>query len=132
MGALGAEVRVAVQRSGTDYEARRRAAGKAYVRFATRDAALLELMFAGRRGREVAPLQEAATGAVSALAAIVQEGQASGVVDRGDSARMGPAALRNGTGHACSGQRRAERLDGLVSDAIPRFLRGRRTVARVT
>src|SRR5439155_27224266 len=85
---LGAEVRAAVQRAGTDYEARLRAAGRAYVRFATRDAALLELMFSDRQGRQAAALQEAAAGAFSALVEIVQEGQASGVVDPGDPERM--------------------------------------------
>src|SRR4051794_28535700 len=60
---LGAEVRAASRRAGTGYEARLRAAGRAYVRFATRDSALLELMFAGRQGRPVAAVQEAAAGA---------------------------------------------------------------------
>jgi hypothetical protein len=125
-------VRAAAQRAGRDYEARLRAAGRAYVRFATRDAALLELMFPGRRGRQVAPLQEAATDAFSALVEIVQEGQASGDVEPGDPDGMalllfgtvqGIAALAN------AGIVAPKRLDGLVTDAIARFLHGQRAAA---
>jgi AcrR family transcriptional regulator len=129
---LGAEVRSAAQRAGTDYEARLRAAGKAYVRFATRDAALLELMFAGRQGRQVATLQEAAAGAFSSLVEIVQEGQASGVVERGDPERIALLLFATVQGIAAvanAGIVAPKRLDGLVSDAIGRFLYGQRTVA---
>src|SRR5204863_4666658 len=45
---LGAELREAVDAAGSDYEARLRATAAAYVRFAVHDAALLELMFAGK------------------------------------------------------------------------------------
>jgi AcrR family transcriptional regulator len=129
---LGAQVRAAVQRAGTDYEARLRAAGRAYVRFATRDAALLELMFAGGRGREVAALQEASAGAFSALVEIVQEGQASGVVEPGDPERMALLLFATVQGIAAvanAGIVAPKRLDGLVTDAIGRFLHGQRTLA---
>src|SRR5436853_3817132 len=45
---LGAELNAAIDCAGEDFEARLRATAAAYVRFATRDAALLELMFAGK------------------------------------------------------------------------------------
>ena len=45
---LGDEVRAAIDDAGEDYEARFRALGTACVRFATRDAALMELMFAAK------------------------------------------------------------------------------------
>jgi AcrR family transcriptional regulator len=45
---LGDEVRAAIDAAGEDYQARLRAVATAYVRFATRDAALLELMFAAK------------------------------------------------------------------------------------
>jgi Tetracyclin repressor-like, C-terminal domain len=125
-------VRAAVQRAGTDYEARLRAAGAAYVRFATRDAALLELMFAGRHGGQAAALQEAAAGAFSALVEIVQEGQASGVVEPGDPERMALLLFATVQGIAAvanAGIVAPKRLDGLVTDAIGRFLHGQRTVA---
>ena len=129
---LGVEVRAAARRAGTDYEARLRAAGKAYVRFATRDAALLELMFAGRQDTQVAALHEAAAGAFSALVEIVQEGQASGVVERGDPERMALLLFATVQGIAAvanAGIVAPKRLDGLVGDAIGRFLHGQRTVA---
>jgi AcrR family transcriptional regulator len=129
---LGAEVRAAVQRAGTDYEARLRAAGRAYVRFATRDAALLERMFAGRRGRQVAPLQEAAGRAFSVLVELIEEGQARGVLERGDPERMALLLFATTQGIAAlvnAGIVAPKRLDRLVSDAIARFLRGPRTLA---
>ena len=49
---LGAELRAAVDAAGEDFEARLQATAAAYVRFATRDAALLELMFAGKHQQE--------------------------------------------------------------------------------
>jgi AcrR family transcriptional regulator len=129
---LGAEVRAAVQRAGTDYEARLHAAGRAYVRFATRDAALLEVMFAGRQGRQVAPLQEAAARAFSVLVELIEDGQASGVLERGDPERMALPLFATTQGIAAlvnAGIVAPKRLDRLVGDAIARFLRGQRTLA---
>src|SRR6266851_2517366 len=45
---LGDELRAALDAADDDYETRFRATATAYVRFATRNAALLELMFAGK------------------------------------------------------------------------------------
>src|SRR3954451_23122276 len=45
---LGAELRAAADGAGEDFTARLQATALAYVRFATEDAALLELMFAGK------------------------------------------------------------------------------------
>src|ERR1700679_3394382 len=45
---LGAELRGAADGAGEDFQARLRATAAAYVRFATQDAALLELMFADK------------------------------------------------------------------------------------
>jgi AcrR family transcriptional regulator len=129
---LGAEVRAASQRAGTDTEARLRASGRAYVRFATRDVALLELMFAGRQGRQVPALQEAAASAFSALVEIVQEGQDSGVVEPGDPERMALLLFATVQGIAAvanAGIVAPKRLDGLVTDAIGRFLHGQRAIA---
>jgi len=129
---LGDQLRAALDAVGDDYEARFRATATAYVRFATRDAALLELMFAGRQGTQVAALHEAAAGAFSALVEIVQEGQASGVVERGDPERMALLLFATVQGIAAvanAGIVAPKRLDGLVGDAIGRFLHGQRTVA---
>jgi AcrR family transcriptional regulator len=129
---LGAETRAAAQRAGADYEARLRAAGTAYVRFATRDAALLEVMFAGRQGRQAAALREAATRAFSVLVELVREGQASGVLEHDDPERMALLLFATVQGIATvanAGIVAPKRLDELVTDAIGRFLRGQRTAA---
>jgi AcrR family transcriptional regulator len=132
---LGAEVRAAADTAGEDYEARLRAAGKAYVRFATRDAALLELMFAGRQGRRAAALHQTATRAFSVLVELIEEGQASGALEAGDpepvalllfATTQGIAALVN------AGIIAPKRLDQLVASAIGRFLHGPRTPASAT
>lgn len=45
---LGAELRAAIDQAADEFEPRLQATASAYVRFATRDGALLELMFAGK------------------------------------------------------------------------------------
>src|SRR4051795_11540898 len=45
---LGRELREAMEAAGTDFDARLAALARAYVRFAPRHAALLELMFASK------------------------------------------------------------------------------------
>src|SRR6476661_2726124 len=49
---LGADLRTAVDGAGEEFEARLRATAAAYVRFATEDSALLELMFASKHREE--------------------------------------------------------------------------------
>jgi AcrR family transcriptional regulator len=129
---LGAEVRDAAESAGEDYEARLLAAGRAYVRFATRDAALLELMFAGKQGRQTAALQETAARAFSVLVELIEEGQASGVLEPGDPEPMALLLFATMQGIAAlvtAGIVAPERLDRLVADAIGRFLHGPRTLA---
>jgi AcrR family transcriptional regulator len=129
---LGAETRAAAQRAGTDYEARLRAAGRAYVRFATRDTALLEVMFAGRQGRQADALREAATNAFSVLVDLVREGQDSGALEPGDPERMALLLFATTQGIAAivnAGIVSPKRLDELVADAIGRFLHGQLTAA---
>jgi AcrR family transcriptional regulator len=129
---LGVEVRAAAESAGEDYEARLLAAGRAYVRFATRDAALLELMFAGKHGRQTAALQETAARAFSVLVELIEEGQASGVLEPGDPEPMALLLFATTQGIAAlvnAGIIAPERLDRLVADAIGRFLHGPRTLA---
>src|SRR5271168_4580796 len=47
---LGAELQSAIDGAGGDFPSRLLATATTYVRFATRDPALLELMFAGKHG----------------------------------------------------------------------------------
>jgi AcrR family transcriptional regulator len=129
---LGAELRGAVESSGEDFEARLRATATAYVRFATRDAALLELMFAGKSREESGTLHEAAERAFSVILELIQQGQADGALERGEPERIGLVLFATIQGIAAlvtGGMVRAERLDDLVADAVAHFLRGSRAAA---
>jgi AcrR family transcriptional regulator len=118
-GRLGAELRNAVDAAGEDFEERLRATAAAYIRFATRDAALLELMFAGKHGEQSGVLNEAANRAFSVMLELIEQGQAEGALEPGQPKRVG---LRGGRVDA-------EQLDELVADAIAHFLRGSSSAA---
>jgi AcrR family transcriptional regulator len=130
---LGAELRAAVESAGEDYEARLRAAGAAYVRFAISDAALLELMFAGKhREQEPGALHEAADRAFSVILELIQQGQASGVLEPGDPVRIALLLFATMQGLAAlvtAGMVEPGLLDSLLGDAVARFLHGSRTLA---
>ena len=129
---LGAELRAALDASGEDFEARLRASATAYVRFATRDAALLELMFAGKQREESGTLHEAADRAFSVLLELIHQGQAQGALEAGEPERIGWVLLATIQGIAAlvtGGIIRAEQLDELVADATTHFLRGSRAAA---
>jgi len=129
---LGAELRTAFDGAGEDFEERLHATATAYVHFATDDAALLELMFTGKRQQQSGELHEAAERAFSVLLELIEQGQDEGIVESGEPERVGLilfatiqgiAALLNG-GIVDPGQ-----LDELVADSITHFLRGSRAVA---
>ncbi len=129
---LGAELRNAVEGAGEDFEERLHATATAYVHFATRDAALLELMFAGKHQQPSGELHQAADRAFSVMLTLIEQGQGEGVLESGEPERVGLvlfatiqgiAALLNG------GMVDADQLDGLVADSITYFLRGSRAAA---
>jgi AcrR family transcriptional regulator len=126
---LGSELRSAADGAGEAFEARLRATAAAYVRFATRDAAMLELMFAGKHREESGALHEAADRAFAVMLELIEQGQAEGVLESGDRERVGLvlfATLQGIAALVTGGMIQAERLDELVSDAIAHFLRGSR------
>jgi AcrR family transcriptional regulator len=126
---LGAELRSAADGAGEEFEARLRATAAAYVRFATRDAALLELMFAGKHREESGALHEAAERTFSIMLELIQQGQDDGALERGDPERIGLVLLATIQGIAAlvtGGVVQADQLDELVADAIAHFLRGSR------
>jgi AcrR family transcriptional regulator len=127
---LGDDLRRALKRAGPEFEPRLRAIADAYIRFATRDAALLELMFAGKHQPGGAALEAAADRTFSPVFELIEQGQAEGVLESGEPERVGLvlfatiqgiAALLNG-GIVTAGQ-----LDELTDDAIVHFLPGSRT-----
>jgi AcrR family transcriptional regulator len=103
------------------------ATARAYVRFATRDAALLELMFASKHETDSAELDLAAERSFSVILELIHQGQSSGVLRAGEPEHIGLLLFAMMHGIAAlytSGMLPPERLDELVSDAVEQFLRG--------
>jgi AcrR family transcriptional regulator len=126
---LGSELRGAADSAGEDFEARLQATAAAYVRFATRDAALLELMFAGKSREPTGALHEAADRAFSVMMELIVQGQTDGALESGAPERVGLVLFATIQGIASLVTGRivhADQLDELVADAIGHFLRGSR------
>ena len=125
------ELRTDVSGAGDEFQARLQATAAAYVRFATRDPALLELMFAGkhRADANAAALTEAADRAFAVMLELIEQGQAEGILEPGEPERVGLVLFATIHGIAAlvtGGMIDAGQLDGLVADAIAHFLRGSR------
>jgi AcrR family transcriptional regulator len=129
---LGAELRSALDAAGEDFQERLAATAAAYIRFATRDAALLELMFAGKHRDASGALHVAADRAFAVLFELIEQGQADGALEAGEPERVGLVLFATIQGIAAlvtGGMVDAEQLEELVADAIAHFLRGSRTPA---
>jgi AcrR family transcriptional regulator len=129
---LGDELRRAVDAAGEGFEPRLRASAAAYVRFATRDPALLELMFAGKHREHADALDAAAERAFAVLLDVILQGQAEGVLEQGDPERVGLVLFATMQGIAAlvtGGMVDEDQLDGLVDDAIRHFVRGSRAAS---
>jgi hypothetical protein len=112
-----------------DLEARMQSVALAYVRFATQDAALLELMFAGKHREPDGPLHDAAYDAFGVVLQMIVDGQAAGVLEAGESESVGLALFATMQGMAAmvnNGMLDADRVDAAVQDAVARFVRGSR------
>ncbi len=103
---LGTELRSAVDGAGEDFQARLQATASAYVRFATHDAALLELMFASKHGEQSEALNEAANRAFAVMLELIEQGQADGELEPGPSERVGLVLFATIQGHSRAGHRR--------------------------
>jgi hypothetical protein len=116
--------------AGDGFEARLAALAGSYVRFATRHAALLELMFAGKHRPGAADsLREAADRAFEAPLALIAEAQAGGEVVAGDPERVATvawAALQGLATMANSGMLDHAALGAMVDDAVERLILGLR------
>jgi AcrR family transcriptional regulator len=126
---LGAELARAVARAGDDFQARLTAIATAYVRFATRDAALLELMFASKHGEPSPRLVEVGERAFAVMLEVIEQGQQQGALEAGAPDRIGLLLFATLQGIAAlvgSGMVDAALQDELVADAVARFLRGPR------
>jgi AcrR family transcriptional regulator len=126
---LEAELRAAVDAADPRFEARLHAAAAAYLRFATEDAALLGLMFAAKHREGAADLVAAAGAAIGIFDDLIVRGQAEGVLEPGDTQRVGIVlfALLQGVASLLNGNLVArELLDGLAEAAVDHFVRGSR------
>jgi AcrR family transcriptional regulator len=128
-GRLGSELRVAFDGAGEGFEERMRVVAAAYIRFATEDAALLELMFTGKEHEQSGVLHAAAERAFAVLLELIGQGQREGALEEGDPERVGLVLFATMQGIAAlvtGGIVAREQIDELVADAIERFLRGSR------
>jgi AcrR family transcriptional regulator len=126
---LGMELRTAADDAGEDFEARLHATAAAYVRFATRDAALLELMYAAKHREPAGALHEAAGRAFAVVLELIEQGQTEGALERGERERIGVVLFATIHGIAAlvtAGMVPSEQLDDIVHDALAHFLRGSR------
>jgi AcrR family transcriptional regulator len=109
------------------FDERMLAWARAYVRFATEHAALLDLMFTGKHHSPV--LAESADRAFASAFTLFQEGQSTGAIIQGDLERVATPALAAFHGLAAlinAGMLRAERLDEVVAEAVERVTLGLR------
>ncbi len=126
---LGSELRAAVEQAGEGFEDRLRATAAAYIHFATEDADLLELMFAGKHRDPTGTLSEAAERAFAVMLELIEQGQASGVLQPGDPERVGLVLFATIQGIAAlvtAALVEPQQVDALVADATAYFLRGSR------
>ena len=129
---LGAELRGAAESAGEGYEARLRATATAYVRFAISDAALLELMFAGKQREQAGALHQAADRAFSVILELTDEGQTDAALEAGDPEHIGLLLFATMQGLAAlvtAGIVAPAQVDSLIGDATARFLHGPRLPA---
>jgi AcrR family transcriptional regulator len=123
---LGDEVRAAINGASGDYQARLRAAATAYVRFATADAALLQLMFTVKNASQPGALPEASASLFGAVSDLIGQGQRADALPPGDPGRLRlllVATLQGIAALVISGRVPAEQTDAFVADAVALFTR---------
>ncbi|OLT30577.1 hypothetical protein BJF79_38550 [Actinomadura sp. CNU-125] len=104
----------------------------AYIRFATENAALLELMYAGKHRPGATRLVEAARAPFGLMSGLIAEGQEQGTLRAGDPERVGLVlfATVQGIASLINGDLvDPALLDELVETAADQFVRGARPAA---
>lgn len=126
---LDTQLRAAFAEAGDDFAPRLRATVAAYIRFATKDAALLELMFTSKHRLGADRVAAAAGPAFTLMYKLIAQGQAAGELAAGDPERVGIVlfATMQGIATLINGDMvKPELLDGLVETAAEQFVRGAR------
>jgi AcrR family transcriptional regulator len=125
---LDAELRAASAAAGENFVARMRAVVRAYIRFATEDAALLELMFTGKHRPGAERLAAAAEPGFGLMNDVIVQGQQQGRLAAGDPERIGIVlfATMQGIATLINGDMVKPELllDDLVETAVEQFVRG--------
>lgn len=122
-------LRTALAGAGEDFPARVRAVVTAYLRFATENAALMELMYTSKHRPGATKVVEAAEAAFGVLGEVIAEGQAQGALQSGPPEQIGIVlfATVHGIASLINGKFvGAELLDELAKTAVEQFLRGAR------
>lgn len=122
-------LRGALAEAGEDFPDRVRAACTAYLRFATENAALMELMYTSKHRPGATSVVEAAEAAFGVLGELIAEGQSLGALAEGPPESIGIVlfATVHGIASLINGKFiGVELLDGLAETAVEQFLRGAR------
>ena len=123
---LADEVRAAIDDAGEDYQAQLRAAATAYVRFATRDAALLELMFGAENAESPGARHETPERLFTIAGELIRRGQQTGQLPPGDPEPLRLLLVATWQGIAAlitSGLVGASQIEPLIADAVALFTR---------
>lgn len=126
---LDATLRAALVSADGDFPARLRATMLAYTRFATENAALLELMYTSKHRPDATRLVKAAEAPFGLMNELIMQGQAQGALQAGEPERIGIVlfATLQGIASIINGKIvKPEFLDSLVETAAQQFLRGAR------
>ncbi|MBF4998078.1 TetR/AcrR family transcriptional regulator [Nocardia sp. BSTN01] len=124
---LETALREALTSADDEFGARVRATTTAYTRFATDNAALLELMYTSKHRPDAARIAKAAEGPFGLMNDLIIEGQQRGRLRGGDPERIGIVlfATLQGIASIINGNIvKPALLDGLVETAVEQFLRG--------
>ena len=127
---LGTTLAAAVADAGADFDARMLGLARAYVAFATRHPALIELMFATKHQDGASPeLAQAGAHAFSPALTAVADGQAAGAVVPGDPHRVAIvafAALQGLVALANNGMLDGTPLPETLDEVVQRLVLGLR------
>lgn len=126
---LDGALRAALADTDDDFSAHMRAAVTAYIRFATENAALLELMYTSKHRPGATRIAKAAEAPFGLMNQLIVQGQRQGALQGGPSERIGIVlfATLQGIASIINGDVVGpELLDGLVDNAVDQFLRGAR------